>query len=101
MEGGDRKLNITEVRIRPVKSDGKTRAIASITFDNAFVVKELKVVEGPSGLFVSMPSRKVGNGGYKDIAHPITAEARQAIQAAVMEAYGKRADALPESTGGQ
>lgn len=94
-------MNITEVRIRPVKSDGKTRAIASITFDNAFVVKELKVVEGPSGLFVSMPSRKVGNGGYKDIAHPITAEARQAIQAAVMEAYEKRADALPESTGGQ
>jgi len=80
-------LNITEVRIKPVKSDGKTRAIASITFDNAFVVKELKVVEGPSGLFVSMPCRKVGTSGYRDIAHPITKEARDEINRAVMAAY--------------
>jgi len=80
-------LNITEVRVRPVKTDGKTRAIASITFDNAFVVKELKVVEGPTGLFVSMPCRKVGTSGYRDIAHPITAQAREEIHKAVMAAY--------------
>ncbi|MGE5593339.1 MAG: septation regulator SpoVG [Betaproteobacteria bacterium] len=80
-------MNITEVRIRPVKSDGKTRAIASITFDNAFVVKELKIVEGPTGLFVSMPCRKVGTNGYRDIAHPITKEARDEINKAVMAAY--------------
>ncbi|HAV20348.1 MAG: septation regulator SpoVG [Bacillota bacterium] len=83
-------MNITEVRIRPVKSDGKTRAIASITFDDSFVVKELKVVEGPSGLFVSMPSRKVGAGGYRDIAHPITAEAREEIQTMVLEEFQKQ-----------
>ncbi|MEW6227996.1 MAG: septation regulator SpoVG [Bacillota bacterium] len=86
-------MNITEVRVRPVRSDGRTRAIASVTFDNAFVVKELKVVEGPTGLFVSMPSRKVGTNGYKDIAHPITSEARQEIHAAVMKAYEEQAGA--------
>ena len=80
-------MNITEVRVRPVKSDGKTRAIASITFDNAFVVEEVKVIEGPTGLFVSMPSRKVGANGYRDIAHPITKEARAEIHKAVMAAY--------------
>ncbi len=83
-------MNITEVRVRPVKSDGKTRAIASITFDDSFVVKELKIVEGPSGLFVSMPSRKVGNGGYRDIAHPITAEARDEIHAVVLAEFEKQ-----------
>ncbi|HHX25762.1 MAG TPA: septation regulator SpoVG [Firmicutes bacterium] len=83
-------MNITEVRVRPVKSDGKTRAIASITFDDSFVVKELKIVEGPSGLFVSMPSRKVGNGGYRDIAHPITAEARDEIQTVVLAEFEKQ-----------
>jgi stage V sporulation protein G len=90
------EVNITEVRVRPVKSDGKTRAIASITFDDSFVVKELKIVEGPSGLFVSMPSRKVGNGGYRDIAHPITAEARDEIQAVVLAEFEKQSGA-PEA----
>ena len=89
-------MNITEVRVRPVKRDGKTRAIASITFDDSFVVKELKIVEGPSGLFVSMPSRKVGNGGYRDIAHPITAEARDEIQAVVLAEFVKQSGA-PEA----
>lgn len=84
------EVNITEVRVRPVRSDGKTRAVASITFDGSFVVKELKVVEGPSGLFVSMPSRKVGTGGYRDIAHPITAEARDQIQAVVLAEFEKQ-----------
>ncbi len=54
------------------------------------MVKELKIVEGPSGLFVSMPSRKVGNGGYRDIAHPITAEARDEIQAVVLAEFEKQ-----------
>ncbi len=85
-------MNITEVRVRPVRSDGKTRAIASITFDDAFVVKELKVVEGPSGLFVSMPSRKIGAGGYRDIAHPITSEAREEIQTAILAEFEKQAE---------
>ena len=83
-------MNITEVRISPVKSDGKTRAIASITFDDSFVVKELRIVEGASGLFVSMPSRKLGTGGYRDIAHPITAEARDEIQAMVLAEFEKQ-----------
>ena len=85
-------MNITEVRVRPVRSDGKTRAIASITFDDAFVVKELKVVEGPSGLFVSMPSRKIGAGGYRDIAHPITSEAREEIQSVVLAEFDKQVE---------
>ena len=83
-------MNITEIRIRPVKSGGKTRAIASITFGDSFVVKELRVVEGPSGLFVSMPSRKTGNGGYRDIAHPITSEAREEIQGVILAEFEKQ-----------
>jgi stage V sporulation protein G len=90
-------LNITEVRVRPVKTDGKTRAIASITFDNEFVVKEVKVVEGPTGLFVSMPCRKVGTNGYRDIAHPITKEAREEINKAVMAAYQTQANPQAEA----
>ncbi|NLS44855.1 MAG: septation regulator SpoVG [Firmicutes bacterium] len=83
-------MNITEVRVRPVRSDGKTRGIASITFSDSFVVKELKIVEGPSGLFVSMPSRRLGAGGYRDIAHPITAEARSEIQSVVIREFEKQ-----------
>ena len=56
----------------------------------SFVVKELKVVEGPSGLFVSMPSRKVGDGGYRDIVHPITVEARDEIQTMVLAEFEKQ-----------
>lgn len=90
-------MNITDVQVRPVKSDGKTRAIVSIVFDAAFVVKELKIVEGPTGLFVSMPSRKVGTSGYRDIAHPITSAARKQLHEAIMKAYGEQVSPRPDA----
>lgn len=80
-------MNITDVRIRKINQDGKMKAIVSVTFDNAFVVHDVKVVEGTNGLFVAMPSRKTPEGEFRDIAHPISTNAREIIQSAVLKAY--------------
>lgn len=80
-------MNITDIRIRKLNPEGKMKAIVSVTFDNAFVVHDVKVVEGQNGLFVAMPSRKTPDGEYRDIAHPISSDARGIIQAAVLKAY--------------
>lgn len=82
-------MQITDVRVRKVKQEGenKLRANCSVVFDAMFVLHEVRVVQGVNGLFVAMPRRKTTEGEYKDMAHPITAEAREAIQKAVMEAY--------------
>lgn len=80
-------LNITDIRIRKINYEGKMKAIVSITFDDAFVVHDVKVVEGNNGLFVAMPSRKMPDGEFRDIAHPISSEAREIIQTAVLKAY--------------
>lgn len=80
-------LNITDVRIRKINLEGKMKAIVSVTLDDAFVIHDVKVVEGQNGLFVAMPSRKTPDGEYRDIAHPITPNAREIIQTAVLQAY--------------
>ena len=80
-------MTITDVRIRKIASDGKLKAIVSITFDNEFVVHDIKVIEGQNGLFIAMPSRKTPDGEFKDIAHPINTETREKIQSAILEAY--------------
>ncbi|HWQ88653.1 MAG TPA: septation regulator SpoVG [Desulfitobacteriaceae bacterium] len=80
-------MDITDVRIRKVNAEGKMRAVVSVTIDNAFVVHDVKVVEGTNGLFVAMPSRKTPEGEFRDIAHPISAAAREIIQSAVLKAY--------------
>jgi stage V sporulation protein G len=80
-------MNITDVRIRKVYVEGKMKAIVSVTFDDAFVIHDVKVVEGQNGLFVAMPSRKTPEGEYRDIAHPISTDARAVIQDAVLKAY--------------
>lgn len=82
-------MNITDVRLKRVDTDGKMKAIASITFDNAFVVREIRVIEGQNGLFVAMPSRKTPDGEFRDIAHPITPETRELIQNAILKEYEK------------
>ena len=82
-------MTITDVRIRKIASDGKMKAIVSITFDNEFVVHDIKVIEGQNGLFIAMPSRKTPDGEFKDIAHPINTDTREKIQKAVLEAYEK------------
>lgn len=81
-------MNITDVRIRPVeKEDSKMKAVASITIDGEFVVHDIKVVESEKGLFIAMPSKKDGNGEYKDIAHPINTATRKRIQEKVIAKY--------------
>ena len=78
--GGWSKMQITDVRIRKIASEGKMKGIVSVTFDNEFVVHDIKVIEGQNGLFIAMPSRKTPDGEFKDIAHPINTEAREKIQ---------------------
>lgn len=80
-------MNVTDVRVRKINLDGKMKAIVSVTLDDAFVIHDVKVVEGQNGLFVAMPSRKTPEGEFRDIAHPITSNAREIIQSAVLEAY--------------
>ena len=80
-------MNITDVRVKRVNTEGKMRAIASITFDNSFVVRDIRVIEGQNGLFIAMPSRKTPEGEFRDIAHPITPEAREQIQTAILSIY--------------
>lgn len=83
-------MNITDVRVRPVeKEDSKMKAVASITIDGEFVVHDIKVIESDKGLFIAMPSKKDGNGEYKDIAHPINTATRKSIQDAVIAKYNE------------
>lgn len=82
-------MQISAVRVRKVTnpSEQKLKALASVVFDEQFVVHDVRVVEGANGMFVSMPRRKNAEGEYKDVAHPITAGAREMLQKAVLEAY--------------
>ena len=81
-------MEVTEVRVFPVDEE-KLRAYVTITFDRCFVIRDLKIIQGPSGLFVSMPSKKRKDGTYKDIAHPINNEARRMIEGRIVAEYQK------------
>ncbi|MBE6050084.1 MAG: septation protein SpoVG [Clostridium sp.] len=80
-------MQITDVRIRKIATDGKMKAIVSVTFDNEFVVHDIKIIEGQNGLFIAMPSRKTPDGEFKDIAHPINTDTREKIQSSILEAF--------------
>ena len=80
-------MQITDVSLRKVNSENRMKAVASVTFDDEFVIHDIKVIESQNGLFIAMPSRKTPNGEFKDIAHPINAETREKIQKAILEAY--------------
>ena len=82
-------MNITDVRIRKVSDEGKMKAVVSITFDDEFVVHDIKIIEGQNGLFVAMPSRKLGEGDFRDIAHPLLSETRNKIKDAIFAEYEK------------
>ncbi len=86
---GDTGMTITDVRVRKIAKDGKMKAIVSVTFDNEFVVHDIKVIEGEKGLFIAMPSRKTADGEYRDIAHPINSDTRQQMQEMILEEYEK------------
>ena len=86
---GDIGMTITDVRVRKIAKDGKMKAIVSVTFDNEFVVHDIKVIEGEKGLFIAMPSRKTADGEYRDIAHPINSDTRQQLQEMILNEYEK------------
>jgi stage V sporulation protein G len=79
-------VNITEIHINAREED-KLKAFVNITFEDVFVVRGLKIIEGKDGLFVCMPSRKLEDGTYKDIAHPITNEFRQKLESQILDEY--------------
>ena len=82
-------MEITDIRIRRLEGSGKMKAIVSITIDDEFVLHDIKVVDGEKGLFIAMPSKKTGEGEYRDIAHPIRTETRNRIQKLILERYAK------------
>ena len=88
-EGGD-NMKISDVRVRKINSEGKMKAIVSVTFDDCFVVHDIKIIEGQEGLFIAMPSRKMPDGEFKDMAHPINSETRNLVSDAVFRAYEEK-----------
>ena len=85
-------MQITDVRVRKTTKEGKMRAIVSVTFDDEFVVHDIKVIEGEKGLFIAMPSKKANDGEYRDIAHPINSATRDNLQKVILDAYEKAKD---------
>ena len=80
-------MNITGIRIRRVYQDARLKALVSITIDGVLAVHDIKVIEGPERLFVAMPSRKDENGTFRDIVHPVTAEARKDMEEKIIDEY--------------
>jgi stage V sporulation protein G len=89
-------MEITEVKVFPVNED-RLKAYVSITIDNCFVIRDLKIIEGTGGLFVAMPSKKRKDGQFKDIAHPLNQETRAEIERMVFEAYEKEIKSMGDS----
>ena len=89
-------MQITDVRLRKVNSENRMKAVASVTFDNEFVIHDIKVIESQNGLFIAMPSKKTQNGEFRDVAHPINAETREKIQNAIIEKYNETPDVEEE-----
>lgn len=80
-------MEITDIRIRKVAGEGKLKAYVTVTFDDCFVVHNVKIIEGKSGVFIAMPSRKTRAGDYKDVAHPIHPDFRAELQKRILDMY--------------
>lgn len=80
-------MNITDIRIKKIPTEGKMRAVVSVTFDNAFVVHDIKIIESQDKLFTAMPSRRTPENEFKDIAHPINSEMRELLEKAIIAKY--------------
>lgn len=89
-------MKVTDVRLRKIQTDGRMKALVSITLDEAFVIHDLRVIEGNTGLFVAMPSKRTPDGEFRDIAHPINSDMRQEIQDAVMKVYDETDEVIPD-----
>ena len=92
MEGGERVLNVTDIRVKRISAEGKMKAVASVTFDNSFVVHDIKIIEGQDKLFTAMPSRRTPEGIFKDIAHPINTETRAELESLILAKYSELAE---------
>jgi len=88
MSGESVRLRITEIRIA-LQEESRLRAFVTITIDNCFVIRGMKIIKGERGLFVAMPSRKRPDGTYQDVVHPIHAEARAMLESQVLAEYRK------------
>lgn len=93
---GQKRMQITDVRVRKVAKEGKLKAIVSITMDDEFVVHDIKVIEGEKGVFIAMPSKKALDGEYRDIAHPINSGTRERFQKIILEKYEEALTEEPE-----
>jgi stage V sporulation protein G len=95
-------MEITEVRVFPVPNEERLKAYATITIDNVFLIRDLRVINGNTGLFVAMPSRKMKDGTFKDIAHPLNSETRERMEKIILAEYDrelKKAPPAPGATG--
>jgi stage V sporulation protein G len=93
-------MEITDVRVFPVDEE-KLRAYVTVTLDGCFVIRDLKVIQGATGLFVAMPAKRRKDGTFKDVAHPLNAETRERFERAILAAYDvetRRSLALPSGT---
>ncbi len=91
-------MQITDIRVRKTYDEGKMKAIVSVTFDDQFVIHDIKIIEGDNGVFIAMPSRKMPNGEFKDIAHPINLETRVEMQNKVLQAYEDKLKEMAKET---
>lgn len=80
-------MQITDIRVRKLTKEGKMKAVVSVTFDDVFVVHDIKVIDGDKGQFIAMPSRRAGDGEYRDIAHPINSDMRDRLQSEILAKY--------------
>jgi len=85
-------MDITDIRIRKVGTEGKLKAYVTVTFDDCFVVHNVKIIEGKNGAFIAMPSRKTKKGEYKDVAHPINSDFRGMLQDRILQEYEKQVE---------
>jgi stage V sporulation protein G len=82
-------MKITEVKVYPVEEGGRLKAYATIVFDDCFIIRDLKVIEGDKNLFISMPSRRRKDGSFRDIVHPLNSETRTLVEEKIIEEYNK------------
>lgn len=90
-------MEITEVKVYPATDSGRLKAYATIVFDNSFIIRDLKIIEGHKGLFVSMPSHRRKDGTFRDIVHPLNSETRSEIERRIVDEY----NALVSAGGGK
>ena len=89
-------MNITQVKVFPVAEE-KLKAYVSIVLDDCFLVSDLKVIQGPNGLFISMPSKRKKNGEFKDVAHPLNRETRELMERRILEEYERARDTAAQN----